>query len=352
MSRSYIAAGSWGLKVAVRAAGVVILATWGATGVAETLVDDGKPMTVTFAGASAQGNFAVIGEALTEMVRREYPGSAASYEPGSNAGAVIRLMQGDAEFSFLSTVMAQRAEAGVDPFQSKLSVYDSIGTIFPPTTMGYYVIARKEFLEKNGVATLRDIREKKLAVRICLNQKGNVEVYHGALALLKAEGISEMDIRSWGGELFYVPSGAYTDMIKDGKLDIVITAGNSPDRRVLEMQQATPVTLLPLSESSLDTVSKELGLERVAIPKSTYDFLAQDYPTLALTLWVVAGPAATDREAFKFAKAVYNQLEFFRNIHPMFKNFSADSMPVHGPFRLHPGAAAFYREVGLAIPGS
>lgn len=329
---------------------LLLLASWNIRGVAEGLSDDGKPLDATFAGASAQGTFSVIGEALGEIVRREYPGSSLTYEPGSNAGALIRLVQGEAEFSFLSTIMAQRAETGAEPFRDKLEVYEKVSTIFPPVTMVYYVIVRRDFLEKNGVATFADIRNKKVPMHISLNQKGNIEVYHGARAILEAEGITEEAIKSWGGEVFYVPSGTYTDMIKDGKLDIVITAGYYPDRRVIEMQQATPVTLLPLLESSLNAVSDALNLEHAVIPKSAYDFLENDYRTLNLTLWVVAGPAATDLEAYKFTKAVYNNLAYFQNVHPMFKGFSAELMPQHGPFRLNPGAASFYNEVGLSIP--
>jgi uncharacterized protein len=308
--------------------------------------DDGKPVQATFAGASAQGTFAVIGEALTEMVRREYPGSSLGYEPGSNASALVSLLGEQVEFSFLSAILAKSAEAGEEPFQNKLEVYPRVGTIFPPVTMVYYVIVRNDFLDKNDVRSFEEIRRKKLPVRISLNQKGNIEVYHGARAILEADGITESDIESWGGEIFYVPSATYTDMMKDGKLDMVITAGYYPDRRIAEMQQATAVTLLPISASSLRTVAERFDLEATIIPKSAYNFLESDYPTLSLRLWVVAGPAATNIEVFKVTKAIYKNIDYFRTIHPMFKEFSAKLMVDHGPFRLHPGAAAFYRQIG------
>lgn len=316
------------------------------------LVDDGKPLNATFAGASAQGTFAVIGEGLAEMVRRQYPGSSLGYEPGSNAGALARVMDGQAEFSFVSTVMAQRAEEGVEPFEQKRPVYKQVGTIFPAVTMVAYAISRQDFLERNGIKSFTDVREKKVPIRICLNQKGNVEVYHTARAILEAYDITEKDISDWGGEVFYVPSSTYTDMIKDNKLDVIITIGYFPDHRVREMQVATAITFLPIDAAVREEVARQLDLEPAVIPKDAYDFLGEDYDTIQMTIWIVAGPAAEDLEVYKFTKSIYNNLDYFRGLHPLFRGFQEDMMVRHGPFRLHPGAAVYYREVGLLPRGA
>lgn len=318
-----------------------------AGGQKQTLADDGKPLNATFAGASAQGTFSVIGEGLAEMVRRQYPGSSLGYEPGSNAGALARIMSGQSEFSFVSTVMARRADDGVEPFEQKLPVYEQIGTIFPPVTMVAYVIARQDFLKRHGIEDFADLREKKVPVRISLNQKGNVEVYHTARAILEAYDISEKDISDWGGEIFYVPSSTYTDMIKDNKLDVIITVGYYPDRRVREMQEATAVTFMPINAEVRENVARQFDLEPAAIPSDAYDFLDEDYDTIQMTLWIIAGPAAEDLEVYKFTKAVHNNLDYFRGLHPLFRGFQEDMMVRHEPFRLHPAAAAYYREAGL-----
>jgi len=318
-----------------------------AGGQKHALVDDGKPLDATFAGASAQGTFSVIGEGLAEMVRRQYPGSSLGYEPGSNAGALARVVSGQAEFSFVSTVMARRAADGVEPFDHKLPVYQEIGTIFPPVTMVAYVIARQDFLKRHGIKDFADVREKKVPMRISLNQKGNVEVYHTARAILEAYDISERDISDWGGEIFYVPSATFTDMIKDNKLDVIITLGYYPDSRVLEMQQATAVTFMPISAEVREEVARQFDLEPSAIPQNAYDFLDEDYDTLQMTLWIIAGSSAQDLEVYKFTKAVHKNLDYFRSLHPLLRGLQEDMMVRHGPFRLHPAAAAYYREVGL-----
>lgn len=311
------------------------------------LVDDGKPLEATFAGASAQGTFSVIGEGLAEMVRRQYPGSSLGYEPGSNAGALVRVMDGQSEFSFVSTVMARRANEGVEPFERKYPVYKEVGTIFPAVTMVAYIVARQEFLDRNGIENFADVREKRVPMRISLNQKGNVEVYHTARAILEAYDITEKDISDWGGGVFYVPSSTYTDMIKDNKLDVIITIGYFPDRRVREMQEATAITFLPISVEAREDVAQQFDLEPAVIPRGAYDFLDEDYDSIQMTLWIIAGPAAEDLDVYKFTKAVHNNLDYFRGLHPLFRGFQEDMMVRHGPFSLHPAAAAYYREAGL-----
>lgn len=57
-------------------------------GSARADVNDKKPITYTVDGATATGYFKVVTEALNGIVREAYPGTAATYKPGSPAGGI------------------------------------------------------------------------------------------------------------------------------------------------------------------------------------------------------------------------------------------------------------------------
>src|SRR3970040_955131 len=78
--------------------------------------DDGAPINVTLAGGAAQGMFAVLGEAVTEAVRRQNPGSALVYEPGNNAGSLLRMLRGDVSLSMYAAGELNAALKGEAPF--------------------------------------------------------------------------------------------------------------------------------------------------------------------------------------------------------------------------------------------
>ena len=82
--------------------------------------DDRGRLDVTFGGGSAQGSFAAVGEALGEMIRREYPGSAYVYEPGSLAGALVRVARGQLPIGLAGQAELAAAIQGEEPYREAL----------------------------------------------------------------------------------------------------------------------------------------------------------------------------------------------------------------------------------------
>src|SRR3954471_3703594 len=83
--------------------------------------NDKKPITYTVDGATATGYFKVVTEAINGVVRDAYPGSAATYKPGSPAGGIQNISTGQADFSFTAGApeIAYALE-GKAPFQQSL----------------------------------------------------------------------------------------------------------------------------------------------------------------------------------------------------------------------------------------
>ena len=63
---------------------------------------DKKPIKYTVTGATVQGYFKVVVEAINAIVRDAYPDSAATFRPGSPAGGILEVATGKAEFTFTS----------------------------------------------------------------------------------------------------------------------------------------------------------------------------------------------------------------------------------------------------------
>lgn len=97
---------------------------WGLAGVlictapvAARVVDDGRPVAITLSGGATRGNFSAIGELLGEMLRREYPGSSFTYEPGSMAATIPRVAEGRYALGISGAVEMAIAKRGGKPFQ-------------------------------------------------------------------------------------------------------------------------------------------------------------------------------------------------------------------------------------------
>ena len=310
--------------------------------------DDRSPVKATVAGASAQGMFSLAGEAINEMVRREYPGSSITYEPGNNAGSFTRMLKGEVPLSTgHCDLEVQAALAGEAPYPRAYSK-DDFGVVARVAEgLLLHVFARADFLEKHKIGTFADVVKKRVPVRVSMNQKGNLSVYNQARAIFDHYGATEKDILAWGGNIFYIPDNVAMDMMKDAKLDMIVTASFPPDRRFVEMAATTKISVVPVEPEAIDRIAAKLGTRTGVIKANTYSFWPKDYAATSTGCYLSAGKSAPDALTYKVAKAIHNHFNYYQSVHPVFKRYQKDMLVDKGNYRLHPGAARFYREVGL-----
>lgn len=319
----------------------------GVSAAATPEITDG-PVNVTIAGYSSGGQVSVFGEGVVDAVRRSYPGSSIIYEPGNPAGALEFLRNGRRPFALESMVEPAMAYEGIAPFRDKYKEGTITGVANgSPDVFALKVYARKAFLDQHGVKTFDDLIKKKVPMRVSINQPGNLWVREHVRTLLSYYDVSMQDVESWGGSLVAQPTGASNDLMRDGRLDVVITGGATPAGSIVELGSVQEIAFVPLSKELAAHVGKELGLKVGVIPAGSYTFQKDDLYVPFTSYVVVAGPEASFDDAYKLAKSMYDQMEHYRSLHPALSLASRERLADLGYLKLHPGAAAFYREVGL-----
>jgi TRAP transporter TAXI family solute receptor len=332
------------------ALGGALLALTMAAGLAqaeEQKVDDG-PVDVTIAGYSSGGQVAVFGEGVVEAVRRTYPDSSIIYEPGNPAGSLVYLRDGRRPFALESVVEPKMAYAGRAPFQEKFLEGTITGVLNgSPNVFALKVYGRKDFLDEHGIENFGDLIEKEVPMRLSINQPGNLWAREHVRALFSFFDKEMEAVERWGGELVPQPTSASHDLMRDGRLDVIITGGATPSGSIVELGSVQELEFVPLSQELAKHVAEEIGGTVGTIPAEAYDFLDQDLSVPFSSFMVVAGPEATYEDAYKLAKSMYEQMDSYRSSHRALSNASREKLPDVGYLELHPGAEAFYREVGL-----
>lgn len=191
----------------------------------------------------------------------------------------------------------------------------------------------------SGITDLRQIKEKKLAVRVI----GNLE---GAFsdAVLASYGISARELESWGGRILRSPEER-----RDG-FDVVISEvsrGLPPEFSLLhEVSQTTDLRYLDLPDELLAEMAERFELERRDIPIGLLRGVDRRIPTVARSGTVVYGRADMPAD---FAYAVARALDEQQGLFAWSNNtFSYNRHTVGRAFGvpLHPGAERYYRERG------
>lgn len=301
----------------------------------------------TLGGGSPHGMFSIVGEAVTEAVRREYPGSSFAYESGNNAGSLLRMLRGDIAFSMAAPGEIEAALNGERPFPDKFekSRFGMVARLLDGL-VGYVAVSA-EFVDQYNLESLADLRRQKVPVRLSTNQLGNLSTARFGRELLSSYGIDEALINAWGGKDYHLPNSASFDLLRDGRLDLIITFGLHPEARVLMAATKRPIRFLAIDPEAAKRTAERLNTSVGVIPTGTYDFLDTDYVAPAFGGGIAAGAAVDSDLVYRVARAIHRQIEFIRSVHPALHSLSAHTLSVHEPYLLHPGAARYYREVGL-----
>lgn len=304
---------------------------------------------VTIAGYSAGGQVSLYGEGVAAMVRHQYPGSNAIYEPGNPAGSLEKLRRGDRALALESLVEVKLALEGAPPFkqpfpQDKLTaVVNAI-----PGGSALLIYARKDFLESHGIRSFGDLVNKRAPVRLSINQPGNLWARAQIDKLFEAYGAKTTDVENWGGTLVPQVTTTSHDLMRDGRLDMIITGGGVPSAAVAELGHSIALEFVPISADAAKQVAEAFGNQVKSIPAGTYTFLKQDLDNVVFAdMGIVAGPAATDEQTYMVAKAMHQQLKRYQGLHPGLKGVTPEVLPRFGDLKLHPGAEKYYREAGL-----
>ncbi len=200
----------------------------------------------------------------------------------------------------------------------------------------YLVVAVKA---GSGTTDLRQIKEKKLPVRII----GNLEAAYSD-AVLGYFGITAKELESWGGRIMRPDAEARANF------DVVIheaTRGNPPEFNIFnEVSETANLRYLDLPEELLEQMAEKFELERRDLPVGFLRGVDRTIPTVARSGTVVYGRAdMPDDFAYVVAKALDEQQDLFAWSN---NTFSYNRFRVGKAFGvpLHPGAARYYREKG------
>lgn len=311
--------------------------------------NDKKPITYSVDGATATGYLKVVTEALNGVVREAYPGTDATYKPGSPAGGILNIATGKSDFVFNGAPpeIAYGLE-GKAPFKEPLK--DKLKFVMLlHEGLVVHSIATKEWAEKNGITSFEDIAKKKPYMRLAVNQVANLQSTVGMYQnLFQTFGINEKEVtRNGEGEL-RANSASGLDAMRDGKIDVLINGGFVPTAEIADLARGRDLVWLSADPSKIAEAAKRWNVTPVTVPKSAYDFLTKDENTYAIWNVVVAGAHVSDETVYKFTKALFENEARVRGIHPTLADFSLKHNSVNQtPLPLHPGAERYYREKGI-----
>src|SRR5919106_5376771 len=153
-----------------------------------------QPVTLAFATLGQGTAWYVYGATMADILRKVLPpGSNVDVKPFSGGVGNAKLVaRNETPLGLSFTVTNRWAYEGKEAYDARLeNLRALVGGLDT-----YYLVAVAQ--KKLGIASLREIKDRKLPVRIFTQPVGALGEF-GGRQLLRAYGLTYADIKSWGG---------------------------------------------------------------------------------------------------------------------------------------------------------
>jgi TRAP transporter TAXI family solute receptor len=163
-----------------------------------------------------------------------------------------------------------------------------------------------------------------------------------ARAVLKAAGLSYGDF----GKVEYLPFGESVELMKNRQLDVTLQSAGLGVASIRDLATAVKIVVVSIPT---DVVAKvgDAAYQPMTIPANTYTGQTEAVPSIAIKNFLVSHEGVPADAVYAMTKAMFENLDTLIAAHSAGKGISKDGAVSGTSVTFHPGAAKYYREVGL-----
>ncbi len=299
------------------------------------------------ATASTGGTYYPVGVAISTLTKvklqpKKKIGMSAINSAGS--GENIKLLRdNEVQFAILQGLYGYYAWNGAGPLAN-----DGPQKELRAVSMLWQNVEQFTVLsEKVKSGTVEDLVAMK-GERMALGKKNSGTIGSNAM-LLKNLGIEiDKDYK-----LVHVGYGPSADALQNGQVAGMGTPAGVPTGAVTRASAAMgdKVTLLNFTDDQAKKADGGLNLwTKYLIPAGTYPNQKRDVTTIAQPNFLAVRADLDEEAVYLITKTIYENLPFLNAIHKATKAMSKEKAIAGLPMPLHPGAARYYKEIGIVIP--
>ncbi|MEZ5863292.1 MAG: TAXI family TRAP transporter solute-binding subunit [Geminicoccaceae bacterium] len=317
------------LLTGVAALGMV-LALGGTAG-----AQDEKFITIGTGGQT--GVYFVVGQSICGLVNRGQAQHGIRCTAPSTGGSIANInaiREGSMDMGVAQSDWQYHAYNGTSQFADQ-GPFEDLRAVFSVHGEPFNVIARAD----SGIETFTDLKGK----RVNVGNPGS-----GQLATMEVV----MDAMGWTMDDFALASqlqpAEQAAALGDNNVDAIIYTVGHPNGSIQEATTTVDSKLIPVDTPEIAALVEERPYYAWAtIPGGMYQGTDEDVKTFGVKATFVTSAKVDDEVIYQVVKAVFENFDRFKSLHPAFANLTEEEMVTEGlSAPLHPGAERYYRERG------
>ncbi|NND91293.1 MAG: TAXI family TRAP transporter solute-binding subunit [Granulosicoccus sp.] len=295
--------------------------------------------------ASTGGTYHPVGTAIATLSKvKLLPTEKFSLTAVNSAGSganVQALAAGNAQFAILQGLYGSYAATGTGPVSEPQTGMRSVSMLWQ--NVEQFLLAN-EFVESGTVSDL--FKVKGMTVAMGAENSGTLGSNKVLLSGLGFDFDNDF-------EFVYAGYGPSVDAMANGQVVAAGIPSGPPTSAITKLMSTNEDKFTLLTVTGEEAVAMDSGRELwtpYTIAAGTYPGQDADIMTIAQPNFLAVNADVDENHVYLLTKTIYENLPFLQAIHPATKAMNIDAAMAGLPVPLHPGAARYYREVGLEIP--
>ncbi len=293
---------------------------------------------VSIGTGGVTGVYYPTGGAICRLVNRGRKEHGIRCGVESTGGSVFNINAvrgGELEFGVAQSDWQYHAYNGTSRFEEQ-GPFEGLRAVFSVHPEPFTVVARADA----GIKTFEDLKGKRVNVgNPGSGQRGTMEV------LMDAMGWTMSDF-SLASEL---QAAEQSQALCDNNIDAMVYTVGHPSGSIQEATTSCDSVLVTVQNDATAKLIADNSYYRSAIiPGGMYRGNDEDVATFGVGATFISSADVPDDVVYEVVKAVFENMDQFRGLHPAFANLDPKEMANDGlSAPLHPGAERYYREAGL-----
>ncbi|MFN1599451.1 TAXI family TRAP transporter solute-binding subunit [Vibrio harveyi] len=298
------------------------------------------------ATASTGGTYYPVGVALATLSKVKLaPKHHFSLSAISSAGSgenVKLLNENEAQFAILQGLYGAWAWSGEGPYE-KSGRQEQLRSVSMLWQNVEHFIVRSDLAKTGTVTDLNNLDGKKFSIG-----KKNSGTENSGRQIMKGLKVDPDKFN-----LAYMGYGGSASALQNGTIDGMNTPAGVPVGAVTQAFAALgkDISILSFTDEQIKEANGNYNLwTKYEIPANTYSGLDKPITTIAQPNFLAVRQDISEEDVYQLTKAIYENLPFLQGIHKATKAMAIEKAIAGLPVPLHPGAARYYKEMGIEIP--
>ncbi len=291
---------------------------------------------ITIGTGGQTGVYFVVGQSICRLVNRntaEHGIKCTAPSTGGSIANINAIKAGDMDMGVAQSDWQFHAFNGSSKFDG--DPFPDLRAVFSVHPEPVTVIARAE----TGVTEFDQLK----GLRVNVGNPGS-----GQLATMEVV----LDAKGWTMDDFALASqlkpAEQAQALCDNKVDAIVYAVGHPNGSIQEATTSCASRLVNLTGPAIDKLVEENAFYAMAtVPGGMYTGNDADTTTFGVRATFVSSTNTDEETIYQVVKAVFDNFDRFKRLHPAFANLEEEEMIARGlSAPLHDGAARYYRERG------